>query len=371
MVEGVAMTAISLARFYEAVARVRSVNIEWHDRAEHRLAQLTKPLHSLGRLESIAARLCAIQEAVRPRAAPRRIVVFAADHGVTGEGVSAYPSAVTAQMVGNFLRGGAAINALARAADADVCVVDVGVAGDLDTSGHAAAFVSRRVRSGTRNMTREAAISQDELASALAVGLDIAEAAAADGVAVIACGDMGIGNTTAASAMTSALLGAEASDVTGRGTGIGDELLARKVDVVRRALLTNRPGRDPLAILRTLGGLEIAAIAGAYVGAAAHRIAIVGDGFITTTAALVAASVCPPFLDYWFAGHRSSEPGHRLQLRFLRQQPLLELDMRLGEGTGAALAMHLIGAAAAVMNEMATFESAGVAGREDEPVQSR
>jgi nicotinate-nucleotide--dimethylbenzimidazole phosphoribosyltransferase len=358
-----AMTPMSLLRLHEAVARVRALDIAWRDRAERRLAQLTKPPRSLGRLEWMAARLCAIQETVTPRAAPRRVVVFAADHGVTEEGVSAYPSAVTAQMVTNFLRGGAAINALARAAGADVCIVDVGVAGDLDASGHAAAFVSRRVRPGTRNMTREAAMSESELASALAVGLDIADGAARDGVAVIACGDMGIGNTTAASAMTSAFLGAAAAEVTGRGAGIGDEALARKVDVVRQALLTNQPGRDPLAILRTVGGLEIAAIAGAYVGAAAHRIAIVGDGFIATTAALVAASVCPPFLDYWFAGHRSSEPGHGLQLRFLHQQPLLELDMRLGEGTGAALAMHLIGAAAAVMNEMATFESAGVAGQ--------
>jgi nicotinate-nucleotide--dimethylbenzimidazole phosphoribosyltransferase len=365
MVEGVAVTTTSLARLNEAIRRVAPVDSAWHDRAEHCLAKLTKPPRSLGRLESIAARLCAIQETVTPRAGPRRIVVFAADHGVTEESVSAYPPAVTAQMVNNFLRGGAAINALARVADADVCIVDVGVAGDVETSGHAAAFVSSRVRRGTRNMTRDAAMSENEVASALAVGLDIANAAAADGVLVIACGDMGIGNTTAASAMTSALLGAEPADVTGPGTGVSDEVLARKVDVVRRALAANQPGRDPLRILRTVGGLEIAAITGAYLGAAAHRMAIVGDGFIATAAALVAASICPPFLDYWFAGHRSSEPGHGLQLRFLNQDPLLELDMRLGEGTGAALAMHLIGAAGAVMNGMATFESAGVAGRED------
>jgi nicotinate-nucleotide--dimethylbenzimidazole phosphoribosyltransferase len=369
VVEGVAMTSSAAPRLNETIGRVQPVDMLWRDRAEVRLEQLTKPPRSLGRLEWIAARLCAIQETATPRAAPRRIVVFAADHGVTEEGVSAYPSAVTPQMVGNFLRGGAAINVLARAAGADVCIVDVGVAGDIDASGHAAAFVSRRVRPGTRNMTQESAMSEDELASALAVGLDIADAAARDGVAVIACGDMGIGNTTASSAMTAAFLGAPAAEVTGPGTGIAAEMLARKVEVVRQALAANQPGRDPLAILRTVGGLEIAAIAGAYVGAAAHRMAIVGDGFIATAAALVAASVCPPFLDYWFAGHRSSEPGHGLQLRFLRQQPLLELEMRLGEGTGAALAMHLIGAAAAVMNEMATFDSAGVAGREEDPAR--
>ena len=367
MVEGVAMTLSAVPRLHEAIGRVRPVDVTWRDRAKARLDELTKPPRSLGRLEWIAARLCAIQETVTPRVVPRRIVVFAADHGVTEEGVSAYPSAVTAQMVGNFLRGGAAINVLARAAAADVCVVDVGVAGDIDASGQAAAFVSRRVRPGTRNMTKGPAMSEDELASALRVGLDIADGAARDGVAVIACGDMGIGNTTAASAMTAAFLRVAAAEVTGPGTGIDGEMLARKIDVVRRALAANQPGRDPLAILRTVGGLEIAAIAGAYVGAAAHRMAIVGDGFIATAAALVAASICPPFLDCWFAGHRSSEPGHMLQLGFLRQRPLLDLEMRLGEGTGAALAMSLFGAAAAVMNEMATFDSAGVAGRADNP----
>jgi nicotinate-nucleotide--dimethylbenzimidazole phosphoribosyltransferase len=367
VVESVAMTLSAVPRLHEAIGRVRPVDVTWRDRAEARLDELTKPPHSLGRLEWIAARLCAIQETVTPRVAPRRIVVFAADHGVTEEGVSAYPSAVTAQMVGNFLRGGAAINVLARAAAADVCVVDVGVAGDIDASGQAAAFVSRRVRPGTRNMTKGPAMSEDELASALRVGLDIADGAARDGVAVIACGDMGIGNTTASSAMTAAFLGVAAAQVTGPGTGIDGEMLARKIDVVRRALATNQPGHDPLAILRTVGGLEIAAIVGAYVGAAAHRMAIVGDGFIATSAALVAASICPPFLDCWFAGHRSSEPGHTLQLGFLRRRPLLDLEMRLGEGTGAALAMPLFAAAAAVMNEMTTFDSAGVAGRTENP----
>jgi nicotinate-nucleotide--dimethylbenzimidazole phosphoribosyltransferase len=359
------MTSSAVPRLHSAIGRVQPVDPTWRQRAEVHLDHLTKPPHSLGRLECVAARLCAIQETVTPRAAPRRIVVFAADHGVTAEGVSAYPSAVTAQMVGNFLRGGAAINALAGTTGAEVCVVDVGVAGDIDTSGDAAAFVSRRVRPGTRNMTHEPAMSRRELISALDVGLDIADAAAKDGIAVIACGDMGIGNTTAASAMTAAFTEAPASEVTGPGTGIDSDTLMRKVDVITRALRTNQPGRDPLEVLCTVGGLEIAAITGAYVGAAAHRMAIVGDGFIATAAALVAAELCPSFLDYWFAGHRSSEPGHGLQLRYLRQEPLLELNMRLGEGTGAALAMHLFSAAAAVMNEMATFDSAGVAERQE------
>jgi nicotinate-nucleotide--dimethylbenzimidazole phosphoribosyltransferase len=346
-----------------AIDRVRPIDAAWRARAEARLDELTKPKRSLGRLESIAARLCAIQETVTPRAAPRRIVVFAADHGVTEEGVSAYPAAVTAQMVGNFLRGGAAINALARAANCGVSIVDVGVAGEIDAAGHAATFLSRRVQAGTRNMTKGPAMSEDALAGALDVGLEMAADAARADVAVIACGEMGIGNTTAASAVTAAMLAVPAAEVTGPGTGIDGAMLACKVDVVTRALATNRPGRDPLAVLRSVGGLEIAAMTGAYLGAAAHRLAIVGDGFIATAAALVAASICPPFLDYWFAGHRSSEPGHTRQLHFLGQQPLLELDMRLGEGTGAALAMPLLAAAAAMMNEMATFDRAGVAPR--------
>ncbi len=356
------MTSRVPHRLLATTARVRPVDVTWRNRANARLDRLTKPPHSLGRLEWIAAQLCAIQGTDSPRAAPRRIVVFAADHGVAAEGVSAYPPTVTAQMVGNFLRGGAAINALARTAGADVCVVDVGVAGEIDTSGNAAAFVSRPVRSGTRSMAQGAAMSGDDLTSALEVGLDVADAAAKDDIAVIGYGDMGIANTTAASAITAALTGVPVPDVTGRGTGIDADTLARKVDVVTRALRINQPGRDPLEVLRTVGGLEIAAITGACIGAAAHRIAIVGDGFIGTAAALVAAELCPPFLDYWFGGHLSSEPGHRVQLAYLRQEPLLALEMRLGEGTGAALAMHLIAAAAAVTNEMATFDSAGVCG---------
>jgi nicotinate-nucleotide--dimethylbenzimidazole phosphoribosyltransferase len=355
-----AVMSSGTSRLLASIARVRPVGVTWRDRAEARLDNLSKPPRSLGRLESIAARLCAIQETDAPRAAPRRVVVFAADHGVAADGVSAYPPAVTAQMVGNFLRGGAAINALAGMAGADVCVVDVGVAGDIDTSGTAAAFIPRRVRPGTRNITREPAMTHAEVIAALDTGLDIADDAARDGIAVIAFGDMGIGNTTAASAMTAALTHAPPSEVTGHGTGIGNDMLIRKVDAVARALQINASGDDPLEILRRLGGLEIGAITGACIGAAAHRIAIVGDGFIATAAALAAARLCPPFLDYWFAGHLSSEPGHRVQLAHLDQQPLLRLGMRLGEGTGAALAMHLLGGAAAVINAMATFDSGGI-----------
>lgn len=354
------MTADSLPRLAAVLPRVRAVDPGWITRAHVRLSTLTKPPGSLGRLESIAARLCAIQRTISPRATPRRIVVFAADHGVAAEGVSAYPASVTVQMVANFLNGGAAINALARIADADVWVIDVGVAGTIGLSGSSATFLSRRVRPGTRNMTEGPAMTAEELDTAIAAGLDAAERAAQDGVAVLACGEMGIANTTAASAITAALARAAAAEVTGRGTGVDDVTLARKLESVTRALRVNRPGREPLEVLRTVGGFEIAAMVGAYVGAAAHRIAVVGDGFIATAAAMIAAEICPSFLDYWFAGHLSPEPGHVVQLRHLRQEPLLALDMRLGEGTGAALAMHLLAAAASVINEMATFTSARV-----------
>ncbi len=251
MVAGLVVTLAALPRLASALGRVRPVDPDWHHRAEVKLANLTKPPNSLGRLEWIAARLCAIQETLSPRAAARRILVFAADHGVTAEGVSAYPSAVTAQMVGNFLGGGAAINVLARAAAADVWIVDVGVAGDIDASGHGASFRSRRIRPGTRNIAEGPAMSHNELAAALDIGFDMADAAATEGVAVLACGDMGIGNTTAASAITAALARASAAEVTGRGTGIDEQTFLRKVAVVTRALRVNRPGRDPLEVLRT------------------------------------------------------------------------------------------------------------------------
>jgi nicotinate-nucleotide--dimethylbenzimidazole phosphoribosyltransferase len=359
-----AVTVETLPRLCDAVARVRPVDPIWRTRAEAQLTRLTKPLNSLGRLEWLAARLCAIQQTRSPQAGPRRIVVFAADHGVAAEGISAYPSAVTAQMVGNFLRGGAAINVLARLAAADVWIVDVGVAGDIDIGGNGARFFSRRVRAGTRNMTEGAAMSVGELDTAITAGLEMADAAAADGIAVLACGEMGIGNTTAASAMTAALANAPVAHTAGPGTGIDDATFARKIEVVTRALRVNQPGRQPLDVLRTVGGFEIAAIVGAYIGAAGHRMTIIGDGFIATAAAVVAADLCSSFLDYWIAGHRSPEPGHTVQLALLEQEPLLELDMRLGEGTGAALAMQLVSAAAAVMNEMASFDAAGVSERE-------
>jgi nicotinate-nucleotide--dimethylbenzimidazole phosphoribosyltransferase len=362
-----AVTLDDVPRLRAALARVGRADPKWQRKGEIRLAGLTKPRQSLGRLEWLAARLCAIQQTVSPRAVPRRVVVFAADHGVSAEGVSAYPASVTVQMIGNFLRGGAAINALARNAGADVSVVDVGVAGSVDLAGREASYLDRRVGRGTRNMVEGAAMTTSELQAALDAGFEAADMAAAGGVKLFACGDMGIGNTTAASAITASLADLPPAGVTGRGTGVDEQTYLRKIDVVARALQVNHPGRNPLEALRAVGGFEIAAIVGAYVGAAGHRMAIVGDGFIATAAALIVGQLCPAFLDYWFAGHRSREPGHGVQLALLRQQPLLDLDMRLGEGTGAVLAMHLFDAAVSVMNHMATFEAAGISRRHGRP----
>ncbi len=345
---------------------IAAIDHEWIARAEARQLQLTKPPGSLGRLEEIACRLCAIQQTLQPRAARRRIVVFAADHGVAPEGVSAYPQEVTAQMVANFCAGGAAINALARVAGADLLVIDIGVRGNtqneiVDAGEGSVNFRSRRVRAGSRNIAREAAMTETEMHRALRVGIDSASEAARAGVALIGLGDMGIGNTTAASAVTAALTGMLPAQVTGRGTGADDATFARKIKMVEQALAVNQPeADDALDVLRKVGGLEIAGLCGLCLGAAAARIAIITDGFIATSGAALAVRLCPAVTDYIFAAHLSPEPGHRTLLDLIGKRPILDLNMRLGEGTGAALAMNIIGAAVAAFTEMATFDSAGV-----------
>jgi nicotinate-nucleotide--dimethylbenzimidazole phosphoribosyltransferase len=347
-------------RMDSIVERIQPVDRAWIERAQAHIDSLTKPVASLGLLETLAARLCAIQETLMPRPEPRRVVIFAADHGVATENVSAYPAAVTAQMVANFVRGGAAINALAYAAGADVWVYDVGVAERCSPAEGCTTFVSRRAGAGTRNIASGPAMTKPQLDLAIAAGIEAGTRAADAGVKVLACGDMGIANTTAASAVTAALTGVSARCVTGRGTGVDDARLERKIEVVQAALRANADAREPLDVLRCLGGFEIAAIVGAYLAAASRRLAIVGDGFIATAAALIAVQLCPAVRDYWFAGHRSPEPGHAVQLAWLNATPILDLQMRLGEATGAALAMPLLTAAAAMSTRMATFAGAGV-----------
>jgi nicotinate-nucleotide--dimethylbenzimidazole phosphoribosyltransferase len=326
------------------------------------LDRLTKPKGSLGRLEEIGRRLCGMRGrgVVRDGLARRRVVVMAADHGVVAEGVSAYPADVTPQMVANFLAGGAAINVLARAAGAEVVVVDIGVAANLAPHPR---LVGRKVRRGTANLARGPAMTRDEAERAVDVGLEAARDAAGDGVEIVATGEMGIGNSTAAAAVTAAVCRLAPEAVAGRGTGVDDAGLRRKIDAIRRGLETNRPDpRDGIYAVANVGGLEIAGLAGLIVGAASRRIPVVIDGYIAGAAALVADAIAPGVRAWMIAGHRSAEPGHAAALDRLGLEPVLDLGMRLGEGTGAVLALPILDAALAVMREMATFESAGVSG---------
>lgn len=326
--------------------------------ARERQNTLTKPPGSLGRLEELSIQLAAVTGQARPRVDRKAVIVMAGDHGVAAEGVSAYPAEVTPQMVLNFLRGGAAINVLARLAKSRVIVVDVGVAADLAEQ---PGLEGRKVARGTQNMTLGPAMTRAQAETAVAAGLQVLEAEVAKGLDLVATGDMGIGNTTASAAIVAALTGCPATQVTGRGTGVDDAGLARKIAVVQRALAVNRPDpRDPLEVLIKVGGLEIAGLVGVILGAAAHRVPAVIDGFISGAAALVAAGLAPEVKPYLIAAHQSVEIGHRVILERLGLRPLLDLDLRLGEGTGAALAFHLVEAAARILGEMATFAEAGV-----------
>ncbi len=333
--------------------------------AQQRLDQLTKPRASLGRLEELVLRLAGITGRTRQRLPNKTIVLVAADHGVAEEGVSAYPQPVTAQMVANFLRGGAAINVLARQERARVVVVDMGVAGELPSHPN---LVKRKIAWGTANIARGSAMTQEEALAAIEAGIEVAGQEIAQGADLLATGDMGIGNTTPSSAITSVLLGRCPAEVTGRGTGVDDAVLARKIAVIERAIQVNQPDpSDPLGVLAKLGGYEIAGLVGVILKGSAERVPIVIDGFISGVASLVAVKLCPEAGEYLLAAHCSTEPGHRLILEALRLRPLLDLDLRLGEGTGAALAMHLVDDALALLDEMATFEEAGVANRPDGP----
>jgi nicotinate-nucleotide--dimethylbenzimidazole phosphoribosyltransferase len=333
---------------------------DWKTIAKERLDSLTKPVGSLGRLEEIAARMVCIQQREQPRCERKIAYVLAADHGVTEEKVSAYPKAVTEQMVRNFLANGAAINVLARRAGAEVVVVDVGVDADLEAHPQ---LVQKKIRRGTRNMTVEPAMSEAEIDAALDVGRSLLRELPLSKGQIIAVGEMGIGNTTAAAAITAVLTGRSVKEVTGLGTGISSEMLPHKQRVIERALrLHVLSSAGPLEILRKVGGLEIAAMTGMILAARDRGIAVVMDGFISTAAAALAYAIDPTVAAIIFAGHLSRERGHHLLLDYIGLDPILDLGMRLGEGTGAVLAMMVIEAALAVFNEMATFSSAGVSG---------
>ncbi|HUY35275.1 MAG TPA: nicotinate-nucleotide--dimethylbenzimidazole phosphoribosyltransferase [Pirellulales bacterium] len=340
----------------ETIRRIGPLDDAAMSAALARLNALAKPPGSLGRLEELAMQLAGISGRVPPPLEKRVIYVFAADHGVTAERVSAYPSVVTAQMVSNFLRGGAAINVLARQAGATLVVVDVGIAGEVEAHPR---LVSRKVARGTRNFAREPAMSREEAVRAVEIGISVFEPCQLAGM-----GEMGIGNTTAAAAIVAAATGRSAAEVAGLGTGLDPAGLKRKIDVIERALARHRPDRrDGFSLLQTVGGFEIGALAGAMLAGAAARVPVVIDGFISTAAAIVATRLCPAVRPYLIAAHGSAERGHPLALAEMGLRPFLNLDLRLGEGTGAALAFHLIDAACRVTREMATFEEADVCGK--------
>ncbi len=323
---------------------------------------LTKPTGSLGQLEELSVQLAAITGQLNPALMRKAVVVMAGDHGIAQEGVSAYPAAVTPQMVLNFLQGGAAINVLARQAGARVIVVDVGVNADFEP---VPGLERRKVARGTQNMAHGPAMTRAQAEEAIVVGLSIVEQEFAKGLDVIATGDMGIGNTTPSTAICAVMTGLPVAQVTGRGTGVDDAGLQRKIAAIERALEVNRPNRsDPCDVLSKVGGLEIAGLVGVIIGGAAHRLPVVIDGFISGAAALIAAELAPDVQPYLIAAHQSVEIGHRAMLEQLRLRPLLNLNLRLGEGTGATLAFHLLDAAVHILNEMATFAEAGVSDKE-------
>lgn len=346
----------------EALPPVRPLDERAMEQTERRLAVLTKPPGSLGFLETLAVWLAGIfRQAPPPVPLRKAVILFAADHGVVAQGVSAYPQAVTAQMVTNFLRGGAAINVLARQMQARLWIADVGVATPLPP---AAGLWSCRVRSGSRDLTEAPALTRDEVWRAIGIGRELVRQAAAEEAQLLAFGEMGIGNTTPATALVAIWTRAGLERVVGPGTGLDEQGVARKRQVVAAALQRHRPRPDdPIGALEAVGGLEIAAIVGGLVEAASQALPVVLDGFIVTAAALVASSLVPEARAYWIAGHCSGEPGHRIALDHLGLRPLLDLGMRLGEGTGAVLAFPIVEAAARLCGEMATFEEAGVSGR--------
>ena len=339
------------------VDHIQSVDLHAGEEARRYLDILTKPPGSLGALEELAAQLCAITGELKPSITPPAVIVFAADHGVAAEGVSAFPQAVTAQMVANFAQGGAAINVFARQIGARIEVVDVGVASDITAAG----VVNAKVCRGTANMVVADAMQPEQALEAVNVGVAAVERAKKTGAKCIMVGEMGIANTTASSAMLAVLTGESVASLAGVGTGIHQQQLTHKVAVIERAIAArNADPQAPLEVLAKLGGLEIAAMTGAYLAAAAHRLPTIVDGFIATVAALTACRICPAVRGYLIFGHRSQEPGHEVALRALDAKPLLDLGMRLGEGSGAVLAYPLLQSAAAMIAEMATFDSAGV-----------
>jgi len=328
------------------------------ERARARQNSLTKPPGSLGRLEELSIRLAGIQGKSPPRVKEKAVMVMAGDHGVVAEKIGNWPQEVTAQMVANFLRGGAGINVIARHVGARVIVVDMGVATNLEPDGN---LISRKVDCGTKNMAVGPAMTTGQAVQAVEAGIELVASEADRGLDIVGTGDMGIGNTTASSAICAVMMGKPVPEVAGRGTGLTDEQLEHKIAVIERAISVNRPElAQPVEVLAKVGGFEIGGLVGVMLGAAARRIPVVIDGFISGAAALIATALSPRLKDYLIAAHLSAEPGHRILLEHLKLEPLLSLNMRLGEGTGSALGIFLAETAVRILSDMATFGEAGV-----------
>ncbi len=350
-----------MLKLKETIEEITPLDEDAMAAAKRRLDSLTKPQGSLGRLEDIAVRIAGITGKGIPDMPKKLSILMAADHGVVEEGVSAFPQEVTVEMIDNFISGGAAMNVLSKHVGCDLWIADIGVKEDIsDKKG----ILHRKVANGTRNMAKGPAMTRDEAAAAMEVGISLAEEAGGKGYGLMGTGEMGIGNTTASAAMVCTFSGLNPSEVVGAGTGLDTHGMAHKAEVIRRALDVNRPNPDdPMDVLSKVGGLEIAGLAGVFLGCAAAKIPVLIDGIISGAAALTAYRFAPPAGQYMLASHLSAERGHRTELDLIGLQPLLEFDMRLGEGTGAALAMDIVDASIKIIREMATFAEAGVSER--------
>ena len=342
----------------KTIENITELDYHLMERAQERLDDLTKPQGSLGRLEELAKLIIGITKKENPQVKNKVIFTLASDHGVTEENLSVYPKEVTSQMVYNFIRGGAGINVLAQHICARVCVVDIGVAADIEPHQK---LIIKKINYGTKNMAIGPAMTREEAIKSIEVGIEVFEDEFERGIDIVGTGDMGIGNTTASSAIASAFTGKTVEEVTGRGTGIDDITLRNKIKVIERAIKLNKPNfKDPIGVLLKVGGFEIGGLAGIILAAASKRVPIVIDGFISGAAALVAYHIEPKVKDYMIASHVSQEKGHRVILDYIGLKPILNLDLRLGEGTGAALGISIIEAAIKILTQMATFKSAGV-----------
>jgi len=347
----------------ECLERIEAVDSGLEEKIQKKLDNLTKPPGSLGRLEELAKQYCMIKNTLSPELKNKVIFTLAGDHGVTEEGVSAFPKEVTPQMVYNFLRGGAGINVLAGHVGARVVVADLGVACDLETH---PGLIIKKINYGTKNMAKEPAMTREEAVKSIEAGIEIFEHEYKKGIDIVGTGDMGIGNTTSSTAITAAITGKEVEKLTGRGTGINSEMFENKIRVIKKSLELNLPdAEDAIDVLSKVGGFEIGGLCGVILASAAAKVPVLIDGFISGAAALLAYKLEPKVKDYLIAAHCSVEQGHKIVLEYLGLVPLLDLNLRLGEGTGAALGMSIVESGVKILNEMATFESAGVTDKND------